>query len=75
MQYAPKQTKLPEIALEPVTDREVARAHAAADLIRSYALFGLLEYLLWATRAVVVMWAVMHWIDSAMRRFSPPARD
>lgn len=60
---------------EPVTDPEVARAHAAADLIRSYAFFGLLEYLLWATRAIAVIWAVTHLADNALRRFARQAHD
>jgi len=30
----------------------IERTRAAADLVRSFALFGFLEYLLWATQAV-----------------------
>ncbi len=55
----------------PPTDAEVARARAAADLIRSYAVFGFLEYLLWATRAIIVMLALTRWVDTMTRWYAP----
>ena len=60
---------------EPVTDIAVQRARAAADLIRSYTVFGFLEYLLWATKLVVGVWALMRWCETAQRWFRPAKND
>jgi len=66
----PDTSKSPETEVPP-TDIEVERARAAADLIRSYAFFGFLEYLLWATKAIVVILALTRWFDTMTRWYRP----
>ncbi len=57
------------------TDRDVERARAMADLIRSFAIFGFLEYLLWATRAVLMLVALLRMQASVERVLTRSGRD
>lgn len=51
-------------------EQATARARALADLLRSYALFGLLEYLLWATRATLAVVVFAQWTRFGMHLIS-----
>lgn len=55
----------------PIDAQEIERARAAADLLRSYIPFGFLEYLLWATRAVVLVTVMLKLLDFFARRYPP----
>ncbi len=59
---------------QPDSDEHaVERARAAADLLRSYALFGFLEYLLWLGKALVLLNVLAQWFR-LMDRYLPPPR-
>ncbi len=56
-----------------VDSQDIERARATADLLRSYIPFGFLEYLLWTTRAVVLVTVMLKLLDFFARRYPPKA--
>jgi len=63
------------LRLPGADDKAVERARAMADLLRSYALFGFLEYLLWATRNVLLIVTFWKMLASWERLLSSKKRD
>ncbi len=59
------------LQLPSADDKAVERARAMADLLRSYALFGFLEYLLWATRGVLLIATFWKMLTFWERVFAP----
>lgn len=58
-----------------VDELSIKRARAAADLIRSYSLFGALEYMRWATQAALIIYTINRTVDRFTRAFKPRRRE
>jgi len=72
---APKRPDQDEQSQSGTVDaQEIERARAAADLLRSYIPFGFLEYLLWTTRAVVLVTVMLKLLDFFARRYPPKSQ-
>lgn len=57
-----------EIELPP--DYAAERVHAAADLLRSYAFFGLLETIVWIAKMTFTYLLIARYIDYMLRKYA-----
>jgi hypothetical protein len=59
------------IELPDTDELDIRRAHAVADVVRSYALIGFLDYLVWATKVAGLVALFAHWVKFT-ERFDRP---